>query len=395
MEKEKVYYKITNEEEKHFGYQYKTGLNVLDKPFNSDPNSICCAGGLYFAKLRNILRFVNHGTNLRVITLPTEDPNFQMVRETNGQKLRANMIILGEKRELNIDTIQKLIDDGADVNVGNSFALRYYAENGKLDIVRLLVERGANVFADDNYALIYSAKNGHTGIARFLLENGADATSNDSLALRQNAQLDRLEIVELLVKHGANVNAGNGFALKWCTDHDYWKLARFLLENGAKSSDETIDLENVNSKITEYNDEKATATTAKHHTPKFITTRVTDPVLIEPNRSDKQSSQDIKSTKPEHTCMYLAPIAFIKTAGRYATLGELDIHTHTYNYKQKEIIPILQTELLSQHEILLEPSCKHEGLLLQLQNDEILSGHIPMKELVSACNAELNSTKGI
>lgn len=29
-----IYYKITNINENHHGYQYKNGLNVLDKEFN-------------------------------------------------------------------------------------------------------------------------------------------------------------------------------------------------------------------------------------------------------------------------------------------------------------------------------------------------------------------------
>ena len=29
-----IYYKITNENENHHGYQYKDGLNVLEEPFD-------------------------------------------------------------------------------------------------------------------------------------------------------------------------------------------------------------------------------------------------------------------------------------------------------------------------------------------------------------------------
>jgi hypothetical protein len=43
----KVFYKITNKEENHNGYQYQDGLNVF-----------------------NIFKFVHYGRNVRKITLP-------------------------------------------------------------------------------------------------------------------------------------------------------------------------------------------------------------------------------------------------------------------------------------------------------------------------------------
>ena len=47
-----IYYKITNETENHYGYQYKDGLNVLEEPFNEKP--VCRKGGLYFTEYDKI-----------------------------------------------------------------------------------------------------------------------------------------------------------------------------------------------------------------------------------------------------------------------------------------------------------------------------------------------------
>ena len=117
-----MYFKITNADENHYGFQYVNGLNVLKEEFNDDPNQSCCKGGLYFTDAANIFEFLNFGIYLREITLPTLDPNFCMVKDNN--KWRANMIILGKRHELsNVDTFKLLIENRADIRAFNYFAL--------------------------------------------------------------------------------------------------------------------------------------------------------------------------------------------------------------------------------------------------------------------------------
>ncbi len=109
---EPVYYKITNKEECHNGFQYHDGLNILKEPFSIEGS--CCPGGLYFTDIDNIHYFFGYGCYLREVYLPTNSPGFMMVKDPNdimiwqqsfifnkSNKWRANMIILGEKRLLN------------------------------------------------------------------------------------------------------------------------------------------------------------------------------------------------------------------------------------------------------------------------------------------------------
>lgn len=104
-----IYFKVTNEEEKHYGYQYKDGLNVLDKEFEHEGS--CVAGGLYFTDFLNIKNFLHFGVNLRIVKLPKHNLDFKMVKDPvtkDGNKWRANMIVLGEKYSLyDIDTYKK------------------------------------------------------------------------------------------------------------------------------------------------------------------------------------------------------------------------------------------------------------------------------------------------
>ena len=102
----RTYLKVTNYLEIHNEYIYKSGLNILDKEF--EENGSCVPGGLYFTTAEHIHEFYEWGCNLRVITLPTTDPNFRMVRD--GNKFRANMIILGNKYSLFDDFTYKLFN---------------------------------------------------------------------------------------------------------------------------------------------------------------------------------------------------------------------------------------------------------------------------------------------
>lgn len=59
----------------------------------------CIPGGLYFADSDNIASFYSYGVWIREVTLPREDPNFQMVQDVGG-KWRANKIVVGPRHSL-------------------------------------------------------------------------------------------------------------------------------------------------------------------------------------------------------------------------------------------------------------------------------------------------------
>jgi len=118
------YYKILNEEENHFGIQYKTGLNI--DPIKFNPKGNCKPGGIYFSR-EDILAFIDYGPWIRKVTLP-EDAK---VYENPGtpKKWKADKVILGEREKIDIEVIKRLIEKGADPKAGESYALRWASEN--------------------------------------------------------------------------------------------------------------------------------------------------------------------------------------------------------------------------------------------------------------------------
>ena len=112
-----MYFKITNAAENHNGFQYSDGLNVLKEKFNDNPDDSCCKGGFYFTNAENIFKFLNYGIYLREVTLPTDNPDFRMIKDKEDDKWRANMIILGKRYDLSsVDTFKYLIGCGADIH---------------------------------------------------------------------------------------------------------------------------------------------------------------------------------------------------------------------------------------------------------------------------------------
>ena len=133
-----LYFKITNYNENHNGFQYVDGLNILCEEFNDDPNKSCCAGGLYFTNAENIFKFLDYGIYLREIILPTENPDFRMIKDKDD-KWRANMIVLGKRYDLsNVETFQYLVEKGANIHACSDFALKWSKLKGHTEVYKFL-----------------------------------------------------------------------------------------------------------------------------------------------------------------------------------------------------------------------------------------------------------------
>jgi hypothetical protein len=161
-----IYYKITNETENHYGYQYKDGLNVLEEPF--DETLKCGKGGLYFTTSEFIHLFHDYGYNLRIVELPN-DENFKMVAFKD--KFKANMIILKEKydlKNLNIEDVKKLLK--LDKNLSRLFIL-YACILGNIQILEFF-KNSEYEFKYDKCAINFESLNGHIKVLEWFKNSG-------------------------------------------------------------------------------------------------------------------------------------------------------------------------------------------------------------------------------
>lgn len=105
--------KLTNCNEIHNTFEYKTGLNVDTLKFN--PHGTCSSGGLYFCTIQNAFRWVFYSNKLftpltmmmyiRSVTIPDDASVY-----VESDKIKADKIILGERKQISVDMYLKFID---------------------------------------------------------------------------------------------------------------------------------------------------------------------------------------------------------------------------------------------------------------------------------------------
>jgi len=161
------FYKITNQDEKHYGMQYKTGLNIDVLPFN--PQGDCEKGGIYFSR-EDILAFLDYGPWIRKVTLPENEEVYE--NPDTLKKWKSHRVILGKRKKITTRIIQELIEAGANVHADNDHALRWASEYGHSEIVKILLSAGADVHANDDMALQWASENGHSEVVK-ILKKGA------------------------------------------------------------------------------------------------------------------------------------------------------------------------------------------------------------------------------
>lgn len=198
------YWKITNQDEKHYGMQYTTGLNVDVLPFR--PWGDCGPGGIYYSDTTHILAFLvppsGIGKWIREVTLPEGDWAYE--NPGYPKKWKAHRVILGERREITSEVIADLLDLGANIHANNDLALRWAAKKGHTDLVELLLDRGAYIHTGDDCALCLAASRGYTDMVESLLDRGANIHAHDDRALRWAAESGHTDTVELLLDRGAD-----------------------------------------------------------------------------------------------------------------------------------------------------------------------------------------------
>jgi hypothetical protein len=127
-----------------------------------------------------------------------------------------------------LEVVQLLIANGADIHASDDLALRVAAQYGHIEVVQLLIANGADIHARNDEALRVAAVNGHIEIMQLLIANGANVHAQNDEALRWAAEQGHLEVVQLLLNKGANVHADNDEALKNATRNGHLEVVDLL-----------------------------------------------------------------------------------------------------------------------------------------------------------------------
>jgi hypothetical protein len=92
-----VFVKLTNLDENHNGFQFRTGLNVDDIKF--DPSGSCKAGGLYFCEWKKVGQWIEYGNKQcmywRKVTIPDDTQVY-----IEPDKFKADKFVLSDRQKI-------------------------------------------------------------------------------------------------------------------------------------------------------------------------------------------------------------------------------------------------------------------------------------------------------
>ncbi|KAF5685747.1 ankyrin protein [Fusarium denticulatum] len=146
----------------------------------------------------------------------------------------------------NKDTVELLIDNGAEINVRchrGQAPLHNSVLHGNDEITEFLISKGADVsMVDDERQtpLNLASESGNTEVARQLIDSGADISHETTYGftpLSMASSRGHVELVKLLIQRGADVNqvVANGYSpLFLAVWYDNSELTELLIDEGAE-----------------------------------------------------------------------------------------------------------------------------------------------------------------
>lgn len=84
------------------------------------------------------------------------------------------MGLIWESSRGNLEMVQILISQGADIHADGERALMSACEHGQLEVVQFLVSKGADIHINNEEALRWASLNGYLDVVQFLVSQGAD-----------------------------------------------------------------------------------------------------------------------------------------------------------------------------------------------------------------------------
>jgi len=149
-----------------------------------------------------------------------------------------------------VETVQVLLDEGADATAREDYALQWAAKHGDTAAVVALLDAGSDLHRDDDNALRVAAKNGSLETVELLLARGANVHADNDAALRHAADQGHTDIVKLLLAAGADVNICDNEALLCAANAGHAAVVKILLDAGASNVEAALELAECNRNAT-------------------------------------------------------------------------------------------------------------------------------------------------
>ena len=144
---EETLVKIIKQDKHQRDFVYKTGLNILNKPFQ--PEGSCVPGGLYYTTLNKVHNYYHYGTLLVIVKIPDDAQIVQDPDKTYGKKWRTDKITLCEEYPLfDVKTIKKF-----NLKITPDYIIEACV-NGKMTVALLKFLRDSKFVQLEHYELV-------------------------------------------------------------------------------------------------------------------------------------------------------------------------------------------------------------------------------------------------
>jgi ankyrin repeat protein len=160
----------------------------------------CCSGGFYFTTIKYIKNYYSYGVNLRKISLPISDDDFQIVKDPSGNKWRANKIILEEKYSLFDFEVYKLF--GLDITK-NDYIVDAASKYGRIDFLTKW-KSSAIKLVYSNKAMDDASENGHIDVLNWWMSSGFEIKYSMS-AMDYASQNGHINVLDWWIASGLEI----------------------------------------------------------------------------------------------------------------------------------------------------------------------------------------------
>ena len=183
-----TFIKLTNQNENHFNFQFKTGENIDIHNFN--PTGQCQSGGIYFTDTDNFYHWLNYNSGemkyYRIVTIPDD----ALVYDESIEKKKANKLILSERIE--IKGSELLINEKVQkVAIRQNGCYIHYINNPSEEVQNLAVQRNGcaiQFIKDPSEELQKMAVQQYAGTIQFINNPSEEV---QKLAVQQNGYVKR------------------------------------------------------------------------------------------------------------------------------------------------------------------------------------------------------------
>jgi hypothetical protein len=163
---------------------------------------------IMFCTAEDILSFVHIGKWIAEIFVPDDAKMYSVHSYSSGMEIfESDKVHIGKIIPLwQIETFEKLIEQGADLKKHELSLLRMVSELGKTDILKYFKAKGLDIHIKNEMPLINASSYGNLEMVQYLIENGANHEANDYNALHWAVIKGHENVVEYLLSIGSKPN---------------------------------------------------------------------------------------------------------------------------------------------------------------------------------------------